>query len=133
MQQGKRLDEKSVQSVNNTPKSMTSRSIAPTAHHNNKATQSSSNGGGDNNPPHPKIDSSHKLPVDEKRKKIVGHTKEPEIQSENIELEHDLDSVFRYLDRLGDAIQHSPPMDISDTENFDEDESFVLQSVVFDN
>ena len=104
MQQGKHLDEKSVQSVNNTPKSMTSWSIAPTAHHNNKATQSSSSEGGDNNPPHPKIDSSHKLPVDEKRKKIVGHTKEPEIQSENMKLELDLDSMLCYLDQPGDTI-----------------------------
>jgi hypothetical protein len=114
-QQGKGPGEKSVQSTNNTPKSTTSQSIAPTTHHNNKATQSSSNGGGDNDPPHSKIDSSHKLPVDKKRKKIVGQAEEPEIQSENMELEPDLDSVFRYLDQPGDAIQHSHPMDISDT------------------
>jgi hypothetical protein len=131
-QQGKGPGEKSVQSTNNTPKSTTSWSIAPTAHHNNKATQSSSNGGGDNDPPHSKIDSSHKLPVDKKRKKIVGQAEEPEIQSENMELEPDLDSVLCYLDHPRDAIQHSHPMDISDTENFDEDESFVFQSVVFD-
>jgi hypothetical protein len=42
------------------------------AHHNNKATQSYSNRGGDNDPPHSKIDSSHKLPVDKKRKKKCG-------------------------------------------------------------
>jgi hypothetical protein len=102
------------------------------SHHNNKETQISSNGGGDNDPPHSKIDSSHKLPVDKKRKKIVGQAEEPEIQSENMELEPDLDSVFCYLNHLGDAIQHSHPMDISDTENFDEDESFVFQSIVFD-
>jgi hypothetical protein len=48
-------------------------------HHNNKATQSSSNRGGDNDPPYSKIDSSHKLPVDKKRKKNVGHVEEPEI------------------------------------------------------
>jgi hypothetical protein len=50
-----------------------------------------------------------------------------------MELEPDLDSVFRYLDQPGEAIQHSRPMDISDTKFFDEDESFVFQSVVFDN
>jgi hypothetical protein len=132
-QQGKGPGDKSVQSANSTPKSTTSRSIAPTAHHNNKATQSSSNKGGDNDPPHSKIDSSHKLPVDKKRKKNVGQAEEPEIQSENMELETDLDSVLCYLDHPRDAIQHSRPMDISDTENFDEDESFMFQSVVFDN
>jgi hypothetical protein len=40
-QQGKGLSDKSVQLTNNTPKSTTSRSIAPMAHHNNKETQSS--------------------------------------------------------------------------------------------
>ena len=49
-----------------------------------------------------------------------------------MELEPDLDNVLSYLDQPGDAIHHSHPMDISDTENFDEDESFVFQSVVFD-
>jgi len=49
-----------------------------------------------------------------------------------MELEPDLDSVFRYLDQPRDAIQHSRLMDISDTENFDEDESFVFQSATFD-
>jgi hypothetical protein len=76
---GKGPDDKSVQSTNITPKSTTSRSIAPTTHHNNKATQISSNGGGDNDPPHSKIDSSHKLPVDKKRKKNVVQVEELEI------------------------------------------------------
>ena len=49
-----------------------------------------------------------------------------------MELDTDLDSMLCYLDQPGDAIQYSHPMDISDTENFDEDESFVFQSVVFD-
>ena len=71
-QQGKGPSDKSVQSANNTPKSTTSQSITPTAHYKNKETQSSSNGGGDNNPPHCKIDSSHKLSVEKKRKKNVG-------------------------------------------------------------
>jgi hypothetical protein len=132
MQQGKGPGDKSVQSTNTTPKSTTSRSIAPTTHHSNKETQSSSNGGGDNDPPHSKIDSSHKLPVEKKRKKNVGQAKEPEIQSENMELDTDLDSMMHFLDQPGDAIDHSHPMDISVTENFDEDESFVFQSIVFD-
>jgi hypothetical protein len=70
MQQGKGPSDKSVQSANTTPKCRTSLSIAPMAHHNNKETQSSSNGGGDNDPPHSKIDSSHKLLVEKKRKKM---------------------------------------------------------------
>jgi hypothetical protein len=56
----------------------------------------------------------------------VGQAEEPEIQSENMEIDTDLDSMLGYLDHPGDAIQHSYPMDISDTENFDEDESFVF-------
>jgi hypothetical protein len=130
-QQGKGPGDKCVQSTNNTPKSTTSRSIAPTTHHSNKETQSSSNEGGDNDPPHSKIDSSHKLPIEKKRKKNVGQVEEPKIQSENMELDTDLDSMLRYLDHLEDTIQHSRPMDISVTENFDEDESFMFKSVVF--
>jgi hypothetical protein len=129
---GKDDDDKSVQSTNNTPKSTTSRSINPMAHHNKKETRSSSNGG-DKDPPHPKIDTSHKLPMDKKRKQIVGQAKEPEIQSKNMELEPDLNSVFCYLDQPSDMIHHSLPMDIYDTEHFDEDESFMFLSVVFDN
>jgi hypothetical protein len=117
-QRGKGPSEKSVQSMDNTPKSMTSQSIAPTTHHNNKETQNSSNRGGYNDHPHPKIDSSHKLPVDKKRKKIVGQAKEPKIESENMELEPELDSVFRNLHQPGDTIQHNHPMEIDDTENF---------------
>jgi hypothetical protein len=45
------------------------------AHHSKKATHNSSNEGVDNDPPHPKIDISRKLPVDKKRKKIVGQGK----------------------------------------------------------
>jgi hypothetical protein len=71
--------------------------------------------------------------VEKKRKKIVGQVEEPEIESENMELETDLDSVFCNLDHPRDAIQHSRPMDIADTKFFYEDESFVFQSVVFDN
>jgi hypothetical protein len=75
-QQGKDPGEKSVQSTNNTPISITSRSIAPTSHHNKKRTQIYSKGG-DNDPPHPKIDNSHKLPVDKKKKKLWDKWKSP--------------------------------------------------------
>jgi hypothetical protein len=40
--------------------------------------------------------------------------------------------MLRFLDQPEDAIQHSRPMDISVTKNFDKDESFVFQSAVFD-
>jgi hypothetical protein len=56
----------------------------------------------------------------------------PEIESENMELDIDIDSIFCNLDQPGDAIQHSHSMDIVDTEIFDEDESFIFQSVVFE-
>jgi len=69
--------------------------------------------------------------MEKKRKKIVGQVEKLEIESENMELETDLDSIFHNLDQPEDAIQHSHPMDIADTEIFYEDKSFVLQSVVF--
>jgi hypothetical protein len=64
--------------------------------------------------------------MEKKRKKIVGQAEEPEIESENMELYTDLDSVFRNLDQAGDRFQHSQPMDIIDTEIFYEDECFVF-------
>jgi hypothetical protein len=69
--------------------------------------------------------------VEKKRKKIVGQVEEPKIESENMELDTYLDSIFHNLDQPGDAIQHSLPMDIVDTNFFYEDESFVFQSVFF--
>ena len=56
----------------------------------------------------------------------MGRAEEPEIQSENMELDTDLDTMFPFLDQPGDAIHHSHPMDIFVTQNFDEDESFVF-------
>jgi hypothetical protein len=67
-----------------------------------------------------------------REKRIVGEVEEPKIESENMELDTDLDSIFCNLDQSGDAIHHSYPMDIVDTEIFYEDESFVFQSVVFE-
>jgi hypothetical protein len=49
-----------------------------------------------------------------------------------MELDTDMDSIFHNLDQLGDAIQHSLPMHIVDTEIFYESESFVFQSIVFE-
>ena len=91
-------------------------------HPSKKETQNYSNGGGDNNPPHPKIDSSHKVPVEKKRIFFLGKAEEPEIESENMELETDLDSVFCNLYHPGDVIQHSLPMEIAETEIFDKDD-----------
>jgi hypothetical protein len=96
------------------------------AHPSKKSTQSSSNGGGDKNPSRAKIDSSHKLPMKKKRKNFVVQAEEPEIESEDMELDTDMDSVFRNIDQPGDAIEHSLPMKIAETEIFDEDESFVF-------
>jgi hypothetical protein len=125
MQLAKGPGHKSVQSTNNTKKSTTSQSINPTTHHSDKETHSSSNEGGDNEPPHSKIDSSHKLPIEKKRKKM-GQVEKMEIQSENMELDTDLDSVLYYLDHPKDSIQHSRPMDISNTKFFYQDQSFVF-------
>jgi hypothetical protein len=101
-------------------------------HHSNKETHNSSNEGGDNNPCHSKIDSSHKLPMEKKRKTNVGQAEDSEIQSENMKIDTDLDVMFPFFDQLEDAIHHSHLMDISIAQKFDEDESFVFQSAIFD-
>jgi hypothetical protein len=96
-----------------------------------KATRISSNGGGDKNHPRGKIDSSRKLPVRKKRKNVVEQAEELGIESEDMELETNLDSVFCKVDQPGDAIHHNPLMEIVETEIFDEDESFIFQSSIF--
>jgi hypothetical protein len=130
-QQGKGPSEKSVQSPTTTPKSMTSRSIAPMTQASKKETHNYSNGGGDKNPPRGKIDSSHKLHVRKKRKNVVGQAEEYEIEIQDMELETDMDNVSCNVDNPKDAIHHSPPMEIAETKFFYEDESFVFQSIVF--
>jgi hypothetical protein len=122
-QQGKVSGEKSAQSPANTPKSMTSWSIASTTHPSKKATQKSSNEGGDKNPPRIKIDSSHKIPLTKKRKNNAGQADEPEIESEQVQLEIETE----HMHKIG-----SSAVEIAETEIFDEDESFVFQSIVFD-
>jgi hypothetical protein len=64
---------------------------------------------------------------------IWRQEEEPEIESEDMELETDLDSVFCNVDQPEDAIQHSPPMEITKTNIFYEDEYFVFQSIFFYN
>jgi hypothetical protein len=61
----------------------------------------------------------------------VGQAEDPEIQTENMEIDTNLDAMLSFFDQPEDAIHHSHPMDISVAQNFDEDESFVFQSVVF--
>jgi hypothetical protein len=102
---------------------MTSRSIASTTHPSKKATQKSSNGGGDKNPPRIKIDSSHKIPLAKKRKNNAGQAEDPEIESEQLHLQIETE----HMQKIG-----SSAVEISETEFFYEDESFVFQSVVFD-
>jgi hypothetical protein len=130
-QQGKVSGEKSVQSPTNTPKSTTSQSIASTTHPSKKETQKSSNGGGDKNPPRTKIDSSHKVPLTKKRKNIVGQADEPKIESEQMQLEIEIEHMHK-VGPSADAMHHSSAMEIAETDIFYEDESFVFQSVVFD-
>jgi hypothetical protein len=125
-QQGKGSGEKSVQSRTNTPKSMTSWSIASMTHPSKKATHKSSNGGGDKNPPRRKIDSSHKLPLTKKRKNIVEQAEEPEIESEDMQLGTSVDALSRKGDPPTDTMHHSSTMEIVETDIFDEDESFVF-------
>jgi hypothetical protein len=122
-QQGKVSSEKSAQSPANTPKSTTSQSIASTTHPSKKETQKSSNEGGDKNPPHIKIDSSHKIPLTKKRKNNAGQADEPEIESEQVQLEIETE----HMHKIG-----SSTVEIAETDIFYEDESFVFQSVVFD-
>jgi hypothetical protein len=122
-QHGKVSGEKSTQSLTNTPKSMKSWSIASTTHLSKKETNKSSNGGGDKNPPRIKIDSSHKLPLEKKRKNNVGKAEEPKIECEQLQLEIETE----HMHKIG-----SFAVEISETKFFDEDESFIFQSVVFD-
>jgi hypothetical protein len=96
------------------------------AHPSKKATQKHSNGGGDKNPPRGKIDSSHKIPVTKKRKNIVGKAKEPETESENMQLETNVDDVFCKVDPPANMMHHGLTMEIAETDIFDEDESFIF-------
>jgi hypothetical protein len=102
------------------------------AHPGKKETHNSSNEGGDKNPPLGKIDSSHKLLVRKKRKNVVEEVEETRTESEDMELEIDMDNVFHNVDKPREVIHHNRQMEIAETEIFDEDESFVFQSVVFD-
>jgi hypothetical protein len=62
----------------------------------------------------------------------VGQAKELKIPSENMELDIDMYTMIHFLDQPEHFIHHSHPMDISVIKKFDEDESFVFQSIFFD-
>jgi hypothetical protein len=66
-----------------------------------------------------------------KRKNIVGQAKEPEIESEHMQLENEIEHMHN-VDPSMDVMHHSSTMEIDETDIFYEDESFVFQSVVFD-
>ena len=70
--------------------------------------------------------------MQKKGKRIVGEVKQPEIYSENMDLDDDLESIFYNLDQPGDVIQHAFSMDMVDTLIFYEDESFIFHNVVFE-
>jgi hypothetical protein len=69
--------------------------------------------------------------VTKKRKNVARQVEEPEIESENMQLESIVDDMFHKVDQPTDAMHHSSTMEIVETDIFDEDESFVFQSVVF--
>jgi hypothetical protein len=107
-------------------------------HQIKKVTHSSSGGGGDKNPPSGKIESSHKLPLRKKRKNIVQEEEGPrgerdihDLSLEDMELEIDIEKVFPNADQPENMAHQNPLMEIIESETFDEEESFVFQSVVF--
>ena len=67
-----------------------------------------------------------------KRKRILGEAEQPEIYSEDMDLDVDLDSIFYNLDQPRDPIHHAYSMDMFHTEIFYEYESFVFQSATFE-
>jgi len=91
-------------------------------HPSKKATHKCSNEEEDKNPPRIKIDCSHKLPLTKKRKNNAGQAEEPEIESEQLKLEIETE----HMHKIGSSM-----VEITKTEFFYEDESFVFQSIVF--
>jgi hypothetical protein len=62
---------------------------------------------------------------------IVGEVEHPEIYRQNMDLDTDLESIFRNLDHPTHTIHHAYSMDMVGTKIFYKDESFIFQSVVF--
>jgi hypothetical protein len=70
--------------------------------------------------------------VQKNGKRIVGEAEQPKIYRQNMDLDVDLKSIFCNLDQPVHAIHHAFSMDMVGTDIFDEDESFVFQSIVFE-
>jgi hypothetical protein len=73
-----------------------------------------------------------------KRKNIVQKEEGPRGESdihdlslEDMELEIDIEKVFPNIDQLENTAHQNPHMEIIESETFDEEESFVFQSIVF--
>jgi hypothetical protein len=108
------------------------------AHPTRKVTNSSSGRGGEKNPPPGKIESSHKLPLRKKRKNGVQEEENHRIDSdinnfslEDMELKADIEKMFSSIDQLGNMAHQNSSLEIIENETFNEEESFVFQSVVF--
>jgi hypothetical protein len=74
-----------------------------------------------------------------KRKNIVQEEEGPREESdihdlslEDMELEIDIEKVFPNTDQPKNTTHQNPLMEIIESETFDEEESLVFQSVVFD-
>ena len=70
-----------------------------------------------------KIDSSRKIPPTKKRKNNARQAEEPKIESGKLQLEIEAE----HMQKIG-----SFAVEISNTDFFDIDESFVIQSIIFD-
>jgi hypothetical protein len=110
------------------------------AHPSRKVINSSSGGGGEKNPRTGKIKRSHKLPLRNKRKNIVQEEEEHHIESdinsfsiEDMELKAEIEKMFPNIDHPGGTTHQNPSLETIENKTFDEEESFVFQSVVFDN
>jgi hypothetical protein len=109
------------------------------AHPTRKVTNNISRGGGENNPPPRKIESSHKLPLRKKRKNVVQEEEDHRIENdinnfslEDMELEVDIEKMFPTIDQPRNMAHQNSPLDITENETFNEEESFSFQSDVFD-
>jgi hypothetical protein len=138
-QKGKGPSEKSAQSLTITHKTTTSRSSAPTAHPCRKVINNSLGRVGEKNPPPKKIESSHKLPLRNKRENVVQEEEDYHIESdinsfslEDMELEVDIEKMFSNINQPRSTAHQNLSLEIIENETFDEEESFVVQSIVFD-
>jgi hypothetical protein len=80
-----------------------------------------------------KIEISHKIPLRKKRKNIVQEEEGPQgendihdLSFEDMELKIDIEKVFPNADKPENMAYQNPPMEIIESETFDEEESFVF-------